>query len=159
MKVHFSSIVFSMTLTTPHSCVFVVSMFYTVSVLAGSYCYVQVTQPASENAGCPSIALMRHCSDFWISAWIKWQVFSPSCFLSDNILEWGRKENKWKYFLWKMLSACKVIARFLLILSGAIKVVEHWTCLVIVEKFMQDLKEHQKGRIPARRESFYFISY
>lgn len=36
--------------------------------------------------------------------------------------------------------------------------VEHWTCFVVVEKFMQDLKEHKKGRIPARRESLYFSS-
>lgn len=60
-----------------------------------------------------------------------------------------------------MLCVCKVIVRILLSLSGDITggVVEHWTYFVAVEKFMEDLKKHQKGRIPARRESLYFISY
>lgn len=157
MKVHFSSIVFSMALTTPHSWVFVVS--YSVRILTGSYWYIQVSQPAVENAGFPSTALMRRCSDIWISAWIKWLFFPISWFLSDSVLEWGKKENRLKYFPWKMLCACNMIARQLLSLGGDTIMVEHWTCFVVVEKFMQGLKEHQKGRIPARRESVYFSSY
>lgn len=43
-----------------------------------------------------------------------------------------------------MLCACNVTARILLSLSGDITMMEHWTCFVVVEKFMQDLKEHQK---------------
>lgn len=50
---------------------------------------------------------------------------------------------------------CKI----LLSLGGDITMVEHWMCFVVVEKFMQDLKDRQKGRIPARRESLYFRSY
>lgn len=159
MKVLFSFIFFSMALRTPHSWVFVVSLFYTVRVLAGSYLYIQVTQPAAENAVFPPIALMRPCSDIWISSWIKWQIFSTSSFLSDNILEWGKKENERKYFSWKMLCACNVTARILLSLSGDITMMEHWTCFVVVEKFMQDLKEHQKKGEFQQEEKVYILVF